>query len=92
MPEGEEAKIFTRLLAPPGYNLEMMQSIAKETSDYFSPYYTTNGALENESLDPSIPPIRQILFMVGNQRTTIVAETHDLQGVLHQISGHSKFY
>ena len=77
LPEGEEAKIFTRLLAPPGYNLEMMQSIAKETSDYFSPYYTTNGALENENLDPSIPPIRQILFMVGNQRTTIVAETDD---------------
>ena len=77
LPEGEEAKIFTRLLAPPGYNLEMMQSIAKETSDHFSPYYTSNGALENENLDPSIPPIRQILFMVGNQRTTIVAETDD---------------
>ena len=77
LPEGEEAKIFTRLLAPPGYNLEMMQSIAKETSDHFSQYYTTNGALENENLDPSIPPIRQILFMVGNQRTTIVAETYD---------------
>lgn len=77
LPEGEEAKIFCRLLAPPGYNLEMMQSIAKETNDHFSPYFVSNGALEREGLDPSIPPIARILFIVGNQRTTIVAETHD---------------
>jgi len=77
LPEGEEAKIFCRLLAPPGYNLEMMQAIAKETNDHFSPYFVSQGALEREDLDPSIPPIDRILFIVGNQRTTIVAETHD---------------
>lgn len=77
LPEGEEAKIFSRILAPPGYNLETMQAIAKKTNDDFSPYYVSNGALENESLDPKIPPISRMLLMVGNQRTTVVAETHD---------------
>lgn len=77
LPEGEEAKIFVRLLAPPGYNLETMQAIAKQANDEFSPYYVLNGALENDSLDPSIPPITRMLLIVGNQRTTLVAETHD---------------
>ncbi len=77
LPEGEEAKIFTRLLAPPGYNLETMQAIAKQANDDFSPYYVLNGALENEDLDPSIPPIVRMLIIVRNQSTTIVAETYD---------------
>ena len=77
LPEGEEPKIFCRLLAPPGYNLETMQAIAKQTNDEFSKYFVMNGALENDSLDPSVPPITGLLLMVSNQRTTIVAQTHD---------------
>lgn len=77
LPEGEEAKIFCRLLAPPGYNLETMQAIAKETNDHFRPYFVSSGALENDNLDPSIPIIERMLFIVRGQRTTIVAETHD---------------
>lgn len=77
LPEGEEAKIFCRLLAPPGYNLETMESIGRQANDYFSPYFVKHGALENDSLDKSIPPITRMLMIIGNQRTTIVAETYD---------------
>jgi multidrug efflux pump subunit AcrB len=77
LPEGEEAKIFCRLLAPPGYNLEMMESIGRQANDYFSPYFVKNGALENDDLDKSIPPISRMLMIIGNQRTTVVAETYD---------------
>ncbi|MEM9160407.1 MAG: efflux RND transporter permease subunit, partial [Verrucomicrobiota bacterium] len=77
LPEGEEAKIFCRLLAPPGYNLETMQAIAKEANDHFRPYFVSSGALENEELDPSIPIIDRMLFIVRGQRTVIVATTRD---------------
>ncbi|MCB1122847.1 MAG: efflux RND transporter permease subunit, partial [Verrucomicrobiae bacterium] len=77
LPEGEEAKIFCRLLAPPGYNLETMESIARQANEHFSPYFVKNGALENESLDKSVPPISRMLMIVGKQRTTLVAETYD---------------
>lgn len=35
LPEGEEPKIFARMSAPPGYNLETMAEIGLEIQDYF---------------------------------------------------------
>jgi len=35
LPEGEEPKIFARMNAPPGYNLETMADIGLEIQDYF---------------------------------------------------------
>ncbi|MDX1442864.1 MAG: efflux RND transporter permease subunit [Gammaproteobacteria bacterium] len=38
LPEGEEAKTFARMNAPPGYNLETMREIGMEVQEYFLPY------------------------------------------------------
>lgn len=38
LPEGEEAKTFASMNAPPGYNLETMEEIALEVQDYFMPF------------------------------------------------------
>ena len=38
LPEGEEPKIFARMNAPPGYNLETMSRIGDEVQDYFLPF------------------------------------------------------
>nr|MDJ0918063.1 efflux RND transporter permease subunit [Woeseiaceae bacterium] len=35
LPEGEEAKTFASMSAPPGYNIETMQEIGLEVQDYF---------------------------------------------------------
>lgn len=77
LPEGEEAKIFCRILPPPGYNLQTLESIGKDLNEKFSPYLVQNGALENESLDKSIPPIIRLLMIISSQRTLVVAETYD---------------
>ena len=38
LPEGEEAKTFASMSAPPGYNLETMTRIGLEVRDYFLPF------------------------------------------------------
>jgi multidrug efflux pump subunit AcrB len=38
LPEGEEPKIFARMIAPPGYNLSEMTSIAQRVEAHFLPY------------------------------------------------------
>lgn len=77
LPEGEEAKIFCRILPPPGYNLQTLETIAKEINEKFSPFLVQNGSLENESLDKSIPPIIRLRVTISNDRSLVVAETWD---------------
>lgn len=77
LPEGEEAKIFCRILPPPGYNIETMESIAQAINNKFSPYLTQNGSLENVSLDKSIPPIIRLRVTMSSSRSLVVAETYD---------------
>ncbi|MGR8949494.1 MAG: efflux RND transporter permease subunit [Gammaproteobacteria bacterium] len=38
LPEGEEQKIFAFMFSPPGYNIETMDTIARELNDYFVPF------------------------------------------------------
>jgi multidrug efflux pump subunit AcrB len=38
LPEGEEPKIFARMIAPPGYNLSEMSRIGDALEDHFLPY------------------------------------------------------
>ena len=38
LPEGEEPKMFARLNAPPGYNLETIEEIGKDLQDWLLPF------------------------------------------------------
>ncbi|GAB3019301.1 efflux RND transporter permease subunit [Bowmanella dokdonensis] len=38
LPEGEEPKTFATMSAPPGYNLQTMQQIGEELTEYFMPF------------------------------------------------------
>ena len=77
LPEGEEAKLFCRIIPPAGYNLQALETIGKEINDTFTPYLVQNGALENETLDKSIPPITRLRVTLSSARTLVVAETYD---------------
>ncbi len=77
LPEGEEAKIFARLIMPPGYNLETMDEIAREVNEHFSPYLTRlNPDGENLPAD-DVPPIARMLMILRTGMILIVAETED---------------
>ncbi|MEX1009864.1 MAG: efflux RND transporter permease subunit [Chthoniobacterales bacterium] len=76
LPEGEEAKTFSMMFAPPGYNLTEMDAIAAELNAEFRP------ALEEESAkfdrgETSIPALLTFNLGVQPESIMIIAETKD---------------
>ncbi|MBC2602358.1 efflux RND transporter permease subunit [Puniceicoccus vermicola] len=76
LPEGEEAKIFARVIAPPGYNLETMDALAQEVHDQFLPYLKSNSN-PGDRPDESIPEIEWFLVNVSGESLFIIGETVD---------------
>ncbi|MEM0967080.1 MAG: efflux RND transporter permease subunit [Verrucomicrobiota bacterium] len=74
LPEGEEAKIFTRVSAPPGYNLSTMDEIVQELLAEFSPYFASNVGPDAVD-DQEIPIIDWILVNASAESIFMVAET-----------------
>ncbi len=76
LPEGEEPKIFARMNAPPGYNLETMAEIAHEVQDYFVQFVGADGRAY-EAGDTDVPPVRYLNVGVDAGGMRIIAETLD---------------
>ena len=63
LPEGEEAKTFATMSAPPGYNLSTMSNIAKEIRAIFDPALVTeNTEVKRSGL--TIPALKTISYSV----------------------------
>ncbi|MGI1677287.1 MAG: efflux RND transporter permease subunit [Cellvibrionaceae bacterium] len=76
LPEGEEAKIFARMNAPPGYNLGTMSVIGHEIHEYFLPY--TKAEPEDFTRgDIDVPAMRYINMGISNSNVRIIAEPKD---------------
>ncbi|WP_460238283.1 efflux RND transporter permease subunit [Aurantivibrio plasticivorans] len=76
LPDGEEPKIFARMNAPPGYNIDTMSVMGHEIHEYFLPY----TKMEPEQYDDGeidIPPIRYINMGISNSNVRIIAEPKD---------------
>lgn len=76
LPEGEEAKSFSTMIAPPGYNLPEMEKIALEIQEEMLP------ALEGEPKaydrgEVKIPPLLRFSVNVQPESMRIIAETKD---------------
>jgi len=76
LPEGEEPKIFARMNAPPGYNLETMSSIGHEIQDRFLPYVGSDSA-NFATGGAEVPAIKYLNIWVTTSRLTIIAEPVD---------------
>jgi multidrug efflux pump subunit AcrB len=76
LPEGEEAKTFSLMLAPPGYNLTEMTEIADELNAYFVPFLDDSPE-EFASGDKSVPALKNFLLLSEPQQIRIIAETKD---------------
>jgi multidrug efflux pump subunit AcrB len=73
LPEGEEAKTFASMNAPPGYNLETMSAIGKEIQAHFLPHVGASvKAYENGETD--IPPFTYLNLRISPQSVRIIAE------------------
>jgi multidrug efflux pump subunit AcrB len=76
LPEGEEPKIFARMNAPPGYNLDTMAEIALDVQEYFLEFVGADPqAFEDGETD--VPPMRYMNLGVDPGGMRIIAEPVD---------------
>jgi multidrug efflux pump subunit AcrB len=76
LPEGEEPKIFARMNAPPGYNLETMAEIAEDVQAYFLPHIDAEpDAYRNGETD--VPPLRYLNVGIDPGGMRIISEPVD---------------
>jgi len=91
LPEGEEAKIFSFVSAPPGYNLETMNSLAQEVHEKFLPYLKSNPNPAKRT-DDTIPEIDWLLVNVSGGGLFIIGETVDPYEIDNLSDALSKFF
>lgn len=76
LPEGEEAKAFAAMNAPPGYNIQTMSAIADELHAHFVPFL--DDAPERYARgEAAVPALAFLIMLVEPQRIFIIAETKD---------------
>ncbi len=76
LPEGEEAKTFSRMIAPPGYNLQAMQAVADKVHEIVLPHIGADPGPFVRGETP-FPPIAWFLMSISAQRLFVVSETAD---------------
>ena len=76
LPEGEEAKVFASMNAPPGYNLMVMAEIAEELHADLLPYLD-DPPERFATGDSPVPAPAYLNLSVDPQRIRIIAETKD---------------
>ncbi|MDX1609489.1 MAG: efflux RND transporter permease subunit [Halofilum sp. (in: g-proteobacteria)] len=73
LPPGEEPKIFARMSAPPGYNLDRMTEIGHEIQSDLLPFLDDDpAAFENGEAD--IPAIDYLILWMTSERIFAIAE------------------
>lgn len=74
LPEGEEAKAFSSMIAPPGYNLPEMDKIALQLQDELLPLLKDDPADFDAGKKP-IPALKRLTIIAQPQALRIIAET-----------------
>jgi multidrug efflux pump subunit AcrB len=90
LPEGEEAKIFARMFAPPGYNLETMVDIWARVDPLVTSQVGADGS-DYRSGKTDIPPIEGQIAFVGPGFMMFVSmprEREDTQPLLEALTRH----
>ncbi|WP_237057074.1 efflux RND transporter permease subunit [Microbulbifer sediminum] len=76
LPEGEEAKTFATMNAPPGYNLDTMEAIASEIQEYFLQYVGDDPEAFKRG-ETDVPAMKYLNLRVSPQSLRIISETRD---------------
>jgi len=76
LPEGEEPKIFARMSAPPGYNLETMADIGLEIQDYFLDFVGDDPSRFDAGEAP-VPALRYLNLGIEADGMRIITEPVD---------------
>ncbi|MGD8310564.1 MAG: efflux RND transporter permease subunit, partial [Chromatiales bacterium] len=76
LPPGEEPKIFARMHAPPGYNLQTMSAIGRKIQDHFLPYLDDSPE-QFERGETEVPALDYIIVSIDPGGLRIIAEPKD---------------
>lgn len=76
LPEGEEAKVFGLMFAPPGYNIDTMRDVYYEIDEAFSPHFDANPA-DFSAGKSEIPAIRSNVSFVSTGQVFYLVEAAD---------------
>lgn len=76
LPEGEEAKAFSTMIAPPGYSLQEMDRIALELQAEMLPALNKDHPAFGSGAS-AIPPLSRITFIVEPKSIRVITVTRD---------------
>lgn len=80
LPEGEEPKAFSMMIAPPSYNLSEMQRIGEELRAYFDQYINvSNEAFESGATE--MPPLSYYSMSVSAGRIWVLSRPVDAENI-----------
>lgn len=94
LPEGEEAKIFALMIAPPGYNLSEMSAIGEQVEAYFLPFVEDDPARFDRG-EVEVPAIQYLNLSVSPESLRIIAETVDaghINDLMDAVTAHFQTY
>ncbi|MFO7581007.1 efflux RND transporter permease subunit, partial [Guyparkeria sp.] len=94
LPEGEEAKIFAQMIAPPGYNLSEMTRISEQVKDHFLPYVGDDPERFARG-EAEVPAMRYMIMSVSPDNLRIIAETADpdqIDDLMRVVTEHYETY
>ncbi len=76
LPEGEEPKMFARLNAPPGYNLETMSEIGEDLQTWLMPFLKDDPARFHRG-ETEVPALKYFFLLIQADNLRIIAEPVD---------------
>ena len=91
LPEGEEPKLFARMIAPPGYNLTEMSRIGDQLEEHFLPYVDDDPA-RYASEETEVPALAYFNLSVDPDGLRVITEPIDTDHVDDLIRIMSSYY
>lgn len=94
LPEGEEAKVFTSMIAPPGYSLAAMEEVAAQVHAKFLPYVGADPA-DFASGRSEVPAMDRFSLSVSPGSLRVVATTVDggqINDLMDVMTAHFRTY
>ncbi len=76
LPEGEEAKVFGLMFAPPGYNIDTMRQVYREVDAQFNPYFGADPE-DYSSGKSDVPAIGGNVSFVNTNQVFYLVEAKD---------------
>lgn len=77
LPEGEEPKLFARMIAPSGYSLEEMTATGKRIEAQFLPNVVGDDGEISPDANPEIPPLAYFNMIVQPKFLLVISEPVD---------------